>query len=306
MPIGKDQSWESQVAEHPEGLSPSERMLRVARGDGAEAAQADLDFELPGNDSQSLDRLEYATEFEGDAMSAEDIAAALVSQKDQTDVETEVQESAPPARPVHQEPVVRPAESVEPVQAPPIDVPSDPWNEPSAEWISREAARPKRRSSVLAGSTSWIRLAITIVVLGFIGFGFIGSQLDGKEPVENLAVGDCFVAGQVEEIDQVPVVQCSEPHDSEVMASVEIEGFASQYPGEDPLFDALFDECVTLFPSYVGEPFETSLYYIDTWIPLLDGWNDGDRTGLCTVVQVDDNFDIVSITGSAQSPASNA
>jgi hypothetical protein len=294
------------MAEDPEGLSPSELMLRAARGDGDDAAQADLDFELPGNDADSVDSLEYTTEFEGDAMSAEDIAAALASKKDQTDIETEVQESAPPARPVHQEPVVTPAESVEPVQAPPADAPSDPWNEPSDEWMAREAARPKRRRSVLAGSTSWIRIAISVAVFGFIAVGFIGAQLDGKEPVENLAVGDCFVAGQVEEIDQVPVVDCSEPHDSEVMASVEITGFSSQYPGEDPLFDALFDDCVTKFPSYVGEPFETSQYYIDTWIPLLDGWNDGDRTGLCTVVQVDDSFDIVSVTGSAQNSPSNA
>ncbi|MGI9584583.1 MAG: septum formation family protein [Acidimicrobiia bacterium] len=302
------------------GLSPSEQLLRAARGDETFDSPADLDFDLDGGDEVPAGTVESAVASDVGGLTAADIAAELAESGALAIDEAPVIEPVTPVEPAAKVEPVAPVEQVaeeapaepyvrditDPAQVQPAP-PSDPWSEPSQEWLEREAARPKKRRPVLvSGSVSWIRIAISVAVFVFVAFGFIGAQFDGNEPVENLAVGDCFVAGQVEEIESVPVVACSEPHDSEVMASIEITGFGSSYPGEDPLFEALFDDCVTQFPAYVGEPFETSVYYIDTWIPLVEGWNDGDRTGLCTVVQVDESFDIVSITGSAKDSALNA
>jgi hypothetical protein len=292
------------------GLSPSELMLRAARGEGDFDAPAELDFKLPGNEQVQTGTVESEDASDIGALTAEDIAAELAESSGAGfDNCPTVGAEAPHQRTTDERVAAAHADSAQAtVEDPPTPSvpPANSWSEPSSEWIAREAAKPQTRNPVLSGSASWIRIAISAVVLGVIAFGFIGAQIDGKEPVENLAVGDCFVAGQVEEIDQVPVVGCSEVHDSEVMASIEITGLGAPYPGEDQLFDALFDDCVTRFDAYVGEPFEASAYYIDTWIPLLDGWNDGDRTGLCTVVLVDDNFDVVSVTGSARDSVLNA
>lgn len=178
---------------------------------------------------------------------------------------------------------------------PPTDVERDEWFTPSPDWQSRS------ESTQGSGTTmSWVKPVISLAVFAFLGIGFLAAQLDGSEPIDQLAVGDCFDAGDAVEVYDVPVIECSELHSSELYGKVEIEGFGSAYPGDDPLFDWVNARCEDQFSAYVGEPYEDSRYWIEVFMPTEDGWDDGDRVGFCTVVLVDENYDIRPSLGSAR------
>lgn len=166
---------------------------------------------------------------------------------------------------------------------------------PTTEWERRQAAKASKTTT-----TSWIKPVISLVVFAVFGFGFIAAQLDGSEPIDELAIGDCFDAGDSAEVFSVPVIDCSELHSSELYGTVEITAFDSTYPGEDALFDWVNARCEEQFSGYVGEPYEDSRYWIEVFFPTEDGWDESDRKGLCTVVLVDENFDVRPSLGSAK------
>ncbi|MGI9529945.1 MAG: septum formation family protein [Acidimicrobiia bacterium] len=187
----------------------------------------------------------------------------------------------------------------------------DRWTTPTAEWEAYQAERaakqkPPSRVQVPRFSFPRGRALAAVIGLAIFGISFLINQFDGKEAIADAAVGDCFIAGAELEINQVPVVDCSRKHDSELFAKVSMAGFGSTYPDEDMMFDWLFVECIDRFPAYVGEPYESSSYWVDMFIPTADGWDDGDYTGLCTIVVVDDDLNLMTTTGSARSSANNA
>ena len=102
------------------------------------------------------------------------------------------------------------------------------------------------------------------------------------------------------EVYSVPVVDCGELHSSELYATVEITAFDSTYPVDDELFNWVNARCEEQFSAYVGEPYEDSRYWIEVFYPTEDGWDENDRTGLCTVVLVDQNLDTRPSLGSAR------
>ena len=179
---------------------------------------------------------------------------------------------------------------------PPEDADRDEWSTPTTEWEARQAARAKKAAT----TTSWIKPVISLVVFAVLGFGFIAAQLDGSEPIDQLVVGDCFDAGDAAEVYSVPVIDCSELHSSELYATVEVAGFDEVYPGDDVLYDWVNARCEEQFSAYVGEPYEDSRYWIEVYFPTEDGWDDGDRNSLCTVVLLDENYDVRPSLGSAK------
>ena len=64
------------------GPSPSELMLRAARGEGDFDAPAELDFELPGNQQVQTATVESDDASGIGALTAEDIAAELAESSD--------------------------------------------------------------------------------------------------------------------------------------------------------------------------------------------------------------------------------
>jgi hypothetical protein len=179
---------------------------------------------------------------------------------------------------------------------PPTDTDQDDPSAPATEWERRQAAKASKATT----TTSWIKPVISLVAIAVFGFGFIAAQLDGSEPIDELAIGDCFDAGNSAEVFSVPVIDCSELHSSELYGTVEITAFDSAYPGEDALFDWVNARCEEQFSGYVGEPYEESRYWIEVFFPTEDGWEESDRNGLCTVVLVDENRDIRPSLGSAK------
>lgn len=186
------------------------------------------------------------------------------------------------------------------------DFGEDRWSTPTNEWEQREAAKRAKVQRRFDVPVPRLRSMISLALFGFVALGFIVSLVDGREPIANAAVGECFIVGEADEIDEVPVVDCTEPHDSELFARIDVSTLGATYPGEDPMFDWLFDECVARFPGYVGESYEASRYWIDMFIPTVDAWRDGDHTGLCTLVVLDDNLDVVSVTGTGRASTANA
>jgi len=177
----------------------------------------------------------------------------------------------------------------------PTDTEPDEWSTPSTEWERRQAAKANKTTT-----TSWIKPVISLVVFAVFGFGFVAAQLDGSEPIDELAVGDCFDAGDATEVFSVPVIDCSELHSSELYGTVEVTAFDSTYPGEDALFEWVNARCEEQFSGYVGEPYEDSRYWIEVFFPTGDGWDEGDRNAFCTVVLVDENFEVRPSLGSAK------
>lgn len=178
---------------------------------------------------------------------------------------------------------------------PPPDAKRDIWSTPSAEWQSRPDPAP--RSTM---STTWIKPVLSLVVFGIFSIGFFISVFDERESIEDVAVGDCFDAGDTDEISTVPIIDCSELHSSELFATVDVDTFESGYPGEDPLYEWINARCEDEFPAYVGEPYAESRYWIEVFMPTAEGWDEGDRVGLCTVVLVDENLEVRPSLGTAR------
>lgn len=188
----------------------------------------------------------------------------------------------------------------------------DRWTTPTSEWEAYEAQRAARKANRVDIPVPRFSLPFSgravgaLLGLAIFGISFLINHFDGKEAIADAAVGDCFIVGAEVEIDQVPVVDCSKKHDSELFARVSMSELGGVYPDENLAFDWLFDECVERFPSYVGEPYESSAYWIDMFIPTSEGWHDGDHTGLCTIVVVDGDLNSQMTTGSARNAANNA
>lgn len=103
--------------------------------------------------------------------------------------------------------------------------------------------------------------------------------------VFSVQVGDCIVSERLddsEEVESVPVVPCSEPHDVEIYAETELpEG---DYPGEEAVTASAEEFCLGEFEPFVGLAYEESAYDFWYFTPLEDGWNiQGDRVVQCVI-----------------------
>lgn len=99
----------------------------------------------------------------------------------------------------------------------------------------------------------------------------------------DVRVGDCVHTPDLEDlVETVRTVPCSEPHDSEAFASMDLPD--GEYPGIDAVELAADDFCYAEFPGFVGMSYEDSELYYFPLYPVEDGWNVlDDREVLCFV-----------------------
>lgn len=104
--------------------------------------------------------------------------------------------------------------------------------------------------------------------------------------VHALEPGTCFddVSALADEgggeVGQVPVVDCDEPHDNEVFATVTLEGDA--YPGLDEVRRRADDECVDRFEDYVGAAPDAAGLVASHLVPTQQSWSaSDDRQVVC-------------------------
>ncbi len=140
--------------------------------------------------------------------------------------------------------------------------------------------------------------ALALAALLLTGCSIVADALgDGETGVFTLEVGDCLNdSGAKGEVSSLPVVDCDEPHDSEIYASVLMEG--DEYPGTDATVQFAETACYDRFEDFVGIPQDESKYGFGTLYPTLDSWAGGDREVLCRIVLGDSTGTPVLTEGS--------
>ncbi len=96
----------------------------------------------------------------------------------------------------------------------------------------------------------------------------------GENDVFSIEVGDCVsdeVSSDTEEISDVSVVPCTEPHNLEVYDEFTLDG--DEYPGDEQADTAAFDGCLASFDDFVGLPYEESTLDYTFYRPTEASWN---------------------------------
>jgi hypothetical protein len=114
----------------------------------------------------------------------------------------------------------------------------------------------------------------------------------GDESVFEIAVGDCLTdQSSAEQVSDVPVVPCTEPHSSEVYHLYQVPG--DTFPGD--FTQVTEEQCKPAFQTFVGMAYDQSVLEVTTLEPTVETWADGDRELVCIVVDPAGN-----VTGSLQ------
>jgi len=116
--------------------------------------------------------------------------------------------------------------------------------------------------------------------------------------VLTLDVGTCFDDPEsFDEVTDVPVVDCADPHDNEVIGNFDLPD--GGYPGDDVVADRAQTGCLGRFEPYVGVDYASSIYDLGWFTPTADSWDAGDREVICFVYAVDFSRIEGSVRGSA-------
>ena len=121
------------------------------------------------------------------------------------------------------------------------------------------------------------------VLLCFALFGsFLFACSQGN--VFDLEVGDCFNLGGSNDdfITDVEVVNCSEAHEAEVYAKVNVD--RSSYPTMSYFATFADEQCYDPFRSYVGVSYEESSWFFDFLYPDSESWDRGKRYINCLII----------------------
>ena len=135
------------------------------------------------------------------------------------------------------------------------------------------------------------------------GCSAVGDALgDGETGVFSLSVGDCLNdAAEAGDVSTVPVVDCAEPHDSEIYASIRMDD--AEYPGLEATIAAADADCRAAFESFVGIPSDNSIYSYATLYPTESSWDGGDREILCRIALAGADGAIEQVSGSLKGHA---
>lgn len=109
------------------------------------------------------------------------------------------------------------------------------------------------------------------------GSGEVTDRTDNAD-VFAVQVGDCMIAVDGEEISNVPIVPCADPHDDEVFDAFSVPGDEFD---DDAIQDQAITECDASFAEFIGMSYEDSA--LDWWpmTPTSESWDNGDREVLC-------------------------
>ena len=183
---------------------------------------------------------------------------------------------------------------------------------PSPTPAPARAARRRGRAAAAVGAVG--------VLLALTGCSALEGVLSGGEPVRDdatgqiveaaeasafqIRVGDCMNSGpeaqseETFEVETVPTVPCSEPHDSEIYASHQLPD--GDYPGDDAVALAGDEVCYEEFTGFVGKTWDESVLEYTMFFPTQESWESmDDREVLCIVL--DPSGDVTgSLKGAAR------
>ena len=116
----------------------------------------------------------------------------------------------------------------------------------------------------------------------------------GSVSAFEVRVGDCFDDGAFEntEVQELPAVPCSQPHDNEIFATFDLQG---EWPGAEGVEELAEDGCMERFEGAVGRSYEDSEIALTTIYPSEGSWSGrDDREVIC----VGFHMDLEKLTGS--------
>lgn len=171
--------------------------------------------------------------------------------------------------------------------------------------MTRPASPAARRLTALALAATTALVLSSCAVLDTSGSSKEPprDEADGKitetadADVFAIKVGDCLnSAGLGEgEINTVPVVPCSDPHDGEVYAETTLP--SGEFPGEDPVAQQADAFCYDQFSPFIGTSWEESTLDYYPLTPTEAGWKGIDDRLVQCVIAATDNV-TVSFRGS--------
>ena len=141
--------------------------------------------------------------------------------------------------------------------------------------------------SVLIAASSAALLVVSLAGCSAIG-DTVGKvvDVDGDTSAFDVSVGDCIndaEATAAEEVANVTIVECTEPHDYEAYHSFDLTD-AETFPGDEAVTTAAQDGCVAEFEPFIGKSFEESTLDLTFIGPTEGSWTEGDREILCVVM----------------------
>lgn len=99
----------------------------------------------------------------------------------------------------------------------------------------------------------------------------------------DLEVGMCILdSTAAAAVTSVEVVDCDDPHDAEVYASLVLTD--GTFPGEEAIAVTSQQQCETQFANFVGVAFGTSTLTYKYFAPTAQTWAAGDREVLCLIL----------------------
>jgi putative regulator of septum formation len=121
---------------------------------------------------------------------------------------------------------------------------------------------------------------------------------EGSVNAFQIRVGDCFNdSSSLEEVSSLPGVPCSEPHDNETFAVIDLT--VATYPEGDAMAELAYGSCMERFEAFVGTDYESSSLDILTMSPTSEGWKQNDREVICAVYNVDSSKLVGGVEGLA-------
>ena len=149
------------------------------------------------------------------------------------------------------------------------------------------AGRIKRSNGAVTGAgkarAGWILGIVGLVVgAGFWALAATGAFDDDGVALDELEVGMCATVSDLDdEVTSIPVVECDEPHDAEVIGLGEANpGGGGEYPGIVEVNEIVNAECVEDFADYVGADPDSEL--APTFVfPNEENWTEADGNYVC-------------------------
>lgn len=142
------------------------------------------------------------------------------------------------------------------------------------------------------------------VVVGFVVLVLMATLAPGPGTTGSLPVGSCFQDPGAAQVTDVVLVDCAEPHDYEVLGTVQLEGDA--FPGDVETVVQARAACERVFREYAGVERSATPWLINALTPTAGGWSEGNRTATCLALQFDDNLEFRKVTGSLRAARSEA
>lgn len=136
---------------------------------------------------------------------------------------------------------------------------------------------------------------MAVVAAVFLATGLLATACS-EGNVFSLEVGQCFNDPEAtDEISDVALVDCAEPHNNEVYHLFDIPG--DEFPGRSTVSDLATEGCIDAFETFVGASYATSDFGIFPISPTEDSWNRADdREVVCALFDLTTN----ESTGSAR------